>query len=52
MKKDYATPQLYVHGSVGEMTLGSQGPNDPKPDEGNDGCGIGQGQAGGTKTCS
>jgi hypothetical protein len=42
-KKVYARPQLFVHGSVEQITLGSQGPHDPKPYEGNDGCGIGIG---------
>ena len=54
MKKEYTTPQLHVHGSLEEMTLSGQGGNDPKPLEGNDGCGLGQGSGydGRTKNCS
>lgn len=54
MKREYTTPKLHVHGSVEELTLASQGPNDPKPNEGNDGCGLGQGQGsdGRERVCS
>lgn len=54
MKREYTTPRLHVHGSVEELTLAAQNASDPKPLEGNDGCGIGQGQGydGRTKVCS
>ena len=42
-KKAYSRPRLFVHGGVEQMTLGSQGPHDPKAYEGNDGCGLGVG---------
>jgi len=51
MRKEYYTPRLLVHGSVEEMTLGPPAPtpqpHDPKPIEGNDGLGVGEGEAGG-----
>ena len=51
MKKEYSKPQLLIHGSVEELTLRG---TDPKPDVGNDGCGIGQGQGydGRVRDCS
>jgi len=54
MKKAYTTPQLFVHGSVQELTLVNGDSSDPKPLLGNDGCGIGQGQGydGRDRTCS
>jgi hypothetical protein len=44
MKKEYTTPQLFVHGSVETITLRSNaGGNGPKGCAGNDGRGSGQG---------
>jgi hypothetical protein len=53
MKKAYSTPQLFVHGSVQQITL-VKGGVDPKALIGNDGCGqgMGQGYDGRVKNCS
>ncbi len=46
MKKQYSTPELLVHGSLEDLTLGSALGDPGKGDEGNDGCGLGHGEAG------
>ncbi len=52
MKKQYTTPELLVHGSLEDLTQGQV--LGQKTQEGNDGCGIGEGQGsdGVDKICS